>query len=175
MPGPWHWWWVRIKIGKMRQSHPGLLVFQGPSVFLGGSGCAGLSVADPSSSTPRVLAAEHLLPCAQRMTQCSCILRQHQVGFGEGADTADISTGRRCLSSGHCPALASPGEWLQQCRWEDIFGLGTSIKFTHHCQGRSDGFCECLSLVDSKANPSWQEILRNRVLRFPTPAIHDMT
>ncbi|XP_064438284.1 radical S-adenosyl methionine domain-containing protein 1, mitochondrial isoform X11 [Mirounga angustirostris] len=45
----------------------------GSSVFLGGSGCAGLSVADPPASTPRGLAAENPLPCARRMTRRSCV------------------------------------------------------------------------------------------------------
>ncbi|XP_064438277.1 radical S-adenosyl methionine domain-containing protein 1, mitochondrial isoform X5 [Mirounga angustirostris] len=49
------------------------ITHQGSSVFLGGSGCAGLSVADPPASTPRGLAAENPLPCARRMTRRSCV------------------------------------------------------------------------------------------------------
>nr|XP_020769857.1 radical S-adenosyl methionine domain-containing protein 1, mitochondrial isoform X2 [Odocoileus virginianus texanus] len=41
---------------------------KGSSVFLGGAGCAGLSVAVPSVSAPRGLAAENPLFCAQRIT-----------------------------------------------------------------------------------------------------------
>lgn len=49
------------------------LFFQGSSVFLGGAGCAGLHVADPSISAPRGLAAENSLPCARRIITCSCV------------------------------------------------------------------------------------------------------
>ena len=65
-PGPWHWQRVRIETSKKGQSQPGLL-FQGSSVFLGGAGCAGLSVAVPSISAPRGLAAENPLFRAQRI------------------------------------------------------------------------------------------------------------
>ncbi|XP_047689846.1 radical S-adenosyl methionine domain-containing protein 1, mitochondrial isoform X3 [Prionailurus viverrinus] len=45
---------------------------QGSSVFLGGSGCTRLSVADPPAPTPRGLAAESPLPWARGMTRCFC-------------------------------------------------------------------------------------------------------
>lgn len=64
----------------------GLLVFQGSSVFLGRSGCARLSVADPPASTPRRLAAESPFSCARRMTKRSCVPVPCQVGFGGWTD-----------------------------------------------------------------------------------------
>ncbi|XP_043327316.1 radical S-adenosyl methionine domain-containing protein 1, mitochondrial isoform X1 [Cervus canadensis] len=67
VPEPWHWQRVRTETSKRGQSQPGLLLFQGSSVFLGGAGCAGLSVAVPSVSAPRGLAAENPLFRAQRI------------------------------------------------------------------------------------------------------------
>ncbi|XP_066220644.1 radical S-adenosyl methionine domain-containing protein 1, mitochondrial isoform X1 [Saccopteryx leptura] len=43
------------------------ITHQGSPVFVGRYGRAGLSVADPSTSTPRCLAAENPLPCARRV------------------------------------------------------------------------------------------------------------
>lgn len=166
MLGASYCWRVRIEVGKMRWSHPGLLLCQGSSVFLGGSRCARLFVADPPASTPRGLATENPLACARRMTRRSCVPGPGQVGFGGGTDTLHWQVLSQCRS---LPGLGIPGAWLQRGAWEGISGLGTGIRSAHHCQRWSNGFWKCLSLVGSKANPGRQEILRTLALRLLAP------
>lgn len=113
MLGASYCWRVRIEVGKMRRSHPGLLLFQGSSVFLGGSGCARLSVADPPASTPRGLATENPLPCARRMTRRSCVPGPGQVVFGGRTDTLHWQVLSQCWS---LPGLGIPrGMAIARC------------------------------------------------------------
>ena len=73
------------------ESCPGFSVSQGSPVFVGGTSCADLTVADPPASTPRSLAAQDSLTCVRRMTSCFCITGQQQLNFQSWAGMANIS------------------------------------------------------------------------------------
>ena len=102
MPGPWHWWRVMIETGKRAQSQPGLFVFPGVFGVPGRGWPCWTLCCRPFYLGSKRPGSRELPPLCQEDNHM----------FLCPSETA-VSTGRCCPGSGHCPALASPGEWLQ--------------------------------------------------------------